>query len=60
MDPDQALADLRAAMGELSAVRDGVFPQPDLAQAIEVATEAFEALDSWLKRGGFSPADWRQ
>ncbi len=47
MDPNTTLARLR----ELAAAAD------DVEEAAELA-EAFHALDEWLSRGGFLPADW--
>lgn len=43
MDPDEALNNLRSAL---------------IARDIEAACEAFDALDSWLAKGGFPPERW--
>ena len=56
MDPNQALIDARAACehwanGERGD-RDPV--------AFDNLVSAFQALDSWLSRGGFLPRDWEK
>lgn len=45
MDPDQALKDLR------EMIRD--------TEDLDLI-EQFEALDDWLAKGGFLPADWQR
>jgi hypothetical protein len=60
MDPEEALRLMRElAKGILSNEEEnhtlGSPLMPD--QAIEMA-EQFEALDVWLKSGGFLPKDW--
>lgn len=54
MDPDATLAEAREALIGFQTHSDR-----DLwiKAAIRVA-EAFEALDGWLTKGGFLPADW--
>ena len=59
MDPNEALKNLRDAMRRLGEWEAGLFPRPDLDEAITDATEAWESLDGWLKRDGFLPADWQ-
>jgi len=46
MDPNATLTELR----ELLA--DGT------PEGAEMALERFEALDEWLSKGGYKPADW--
>jgi hypothetical protein len=46
MDPDEALKNIRGMLNDHNR-RD-----------IEDITEAFEALDQWMRRGGFPPKDW--
>lgn len=50
MDPNETLAALRGAVARLDAGED----------AADDVVEAFEALDSWLSKGGFAPGDWSQ
>ncbi len=51
MDPNETLRRLRQVGEELSRV-EGV-------PAITEAVELFTALDEWLSRGGYPPADWQ-
>lgn len=51
MDPNETLAIIR---GNVNAI---VWDTE--ADIVELA-EAFEALDEWLKTGGFMPADWER
>jgi hypothetical protein len=44
MDPDQLLESIREQFGE--------------SGDMEMLSELFEAMDEWLKRGGFLPKDW--
>lgn len=48
MDPNATLDDLRDVLHN------------DPAYADSSATELFDALDEWLKRGGFLPRDWQR
>ncbi len=57
MDPDTALADLRAGV---AAVRDAADGNGDLITSAEILADAAAALDEWITRGGFLPAEWRQ
>ncbi len=52
MDPNEALAQLRRYAD--AAVDDA--PEDWL----DMAPELFQALDDWLSRGGFLPADWQR
>lgn len=62
MDPDEALAALRAAIEEYGneGYRDDVETEA-AASAMVVASilEKFEALDEWMSKGGFPPAAWK-
>lgn len=64
MDPNEALKNLREVMPRLRAWEENeewsVAPS-DLTQHDEdlrTAVDAFEALDGWLSKDGFLPADW--
>ena len=56
MDPNKTLADLRGKMKE--AREAAPFSEDEWAWN-EIA-ELFEALDDWLRNGGFLPEDWRR
>ncbi len=51
MDPDKCLAEIR----ELIAG----FQEEISTDEVEELNEKFEALDTWLKNGGFLPRDWQ-
>lgn len=52
MDPDATLAEARRIyLGVLYEKGEG---------DLERLSELFEALDNWLRNGGFLPADWRK
>ena len=54
MDPNEVLRLLR-----LTCKQFAVDEHPAIRQAhAEEIIEHFEALDEWLSRGGFLPADW--
>lgn len=56
MDPNEALRLVRESVGELvQADDDDTLPGSQTGQIVD----AFAALDEWLQRGGFLPADWR-
>jgi hypothetical protein len=55
MDPDQALANAREAAQDY----DEAGSLGSESDAAERLVEAFNALDSWLSKGGFLPRDWR-
>jgi len=62
MDPNETLRKARAAAGALIALIDGSESSVDdrlLTEAEDLA-EAFQALDSWLSRGGFLPTAWNR
>jgi len=52
MDPNAALAQMRIFA---ALIVDGKGTE---SEAIELA-EAVQALDEWIKRGGFLPAAWQ-
>lgn len=52
MDPNSALAKLRALVA-------APVTEDDVLDNLEDVCEAFTALDEWLTRGGFTPADWQ-
>lgn len=54
MDPNQALENMRAGLRKAgNAMSDG-----EWRDGAEQAMLAAEALDEWLSKGGFLPADW--
>ena len=58
MDPEAALLTLRELVTEIQDNREQAVADPEwvLAQF----AEQFDALDNWLKNGGFLPADWKK
>lgn len=55
MDPNEALRLVREAIGEIeNDVGDAFDEHSQVGQLVT----AFDALDGWLKRGGFLPSDW--
>lgn len=54
MDPNATLKNLRAALDKISLA----VPLSEFGDDIEDALTAFDALDEWLKSGGFLPEDW--
>jgi len=65
MDPNVSLARLRDAMARLHTHEQK--PEWETAPSalrahdddLRDAVDAFEALDGWLSRDGFLPADWK-
>lgn len=55
MDPDAALSEAERAL-EL-VLSEGADTVPDEANAL---AQAFDALNSWIQRGGFLPAKWER
>lgn len=53
MDPDECLKQIRELVQKLAVE----YRQNAGTYAIELA-EKVDALDQWLKNGGFPPADW--
>lgn len=54
MDPNAVLAALREAV---QLLEDQCCPG-HLEEAADEVAEKFKALDLWLTKGGFPPADW--
>lgn len=54
MDPDSVFANLR------QHIRDGRDAETnrEAAMHFELAADAFDALDDWLRKGGFPPHAW--
>lgn len=50
MDPNATLAEIRELIETENTLKDG--------QYTDDIIERFEALDEWLSKGGFLPADW--
>jgi hypothetical protein len=57
MDPDQALENLRRAIG-LYHSAEGIEDVSGMAEAAGQGIEAAESLDGWLSGGGFPPIAW--
>lgn len=56
MDPNATLASIRETIREIDTrSRDGEEIGAHWTYAL---IEAVEALDTWITRGGFPPADW--
>lgn len=66
MDPNEALAELRAAVAHLRPhtkvpVGDSSTVLARLIIIMEAGVdvvEAWDALDQWMSKGGFRPDDW--
>ena len=58
MDPDQVLSDLHDAVGLATALSDGDPVDFTAEQILADMTEAVMAMDEWLSKGGFLPANW--
>lgn len=54
MDPEAALINMREA---IAAVRSAPNPEALLIASTSLA-DAADALDGWLKSGGFLPLEW--
>lgn len=52
MDPN---ANLEEQRGIIACIQAGMYTADDVSRLADLA----EALDEWLKRGGFLPRDWR-
>ena len=58
MDPDACLKQIRELISTINeAETDGKFLD-DLASEIHQLVECVEALDDWINKGGFLPAQW--
>ena len=59
MDPQIALQEVRWQIENLrGAVNNN--DTPGIEEALELLEENFDALDSWLRRGGHLPSDWHR
>lgn len=58
MDPDEALRQLRAAVETYHATVNQDGRDADQEAAAWSMAEHADALDGWLARGGYLPADW--
>ena len=56
MDPDVCLAEILEHLK--AAEKCGAFEQDDMVAEYAQAADKFEALDRWLRQGGFLPAAW--
>lgn len=56
MDPEETLRNAREAAAALMDDEPMSY-EAQAAAGVELA-RAFSALDEWLKKGGFPPADW--
>lgn len=57
MDPQVALQEVRWQIENLrGAVNNN--DTPGIEEALELLEENFDALDSWLRRGGLLPDEW--
>lgn len=54
MDPNSRLEELRLLSAQISAGDRGW----DLSPEAYRLADLFEALDDWLRKGGFFPHDW--
>ena len=74
MDPDEALKRAREAVDRINKIRDSMRDDDEEESADELdepveegeleslafeLADHFEALDGWLKKGGFLPRVWR-
>jgi hypothetical protein len=57
MDPNAALENARVAILSLAEPTDDDDEAWDMVQQL---TDAFEALDGWLTKGGFLPDAWQR
>lgn len=66
MDPNAALREMRRAIAAIRDIQDsdvgphwfdGVWYSAQIADEAVALVDAAEALDNWMRRGGF-PADW--
>lgn len=61
MDPNETLRRIRATLKRLDEL-SGRGPEWTVERRIEtdVLRDEVEALDGWLSRGGFLPAEWER
>jgi hypothetical protein len=62
MDPNVTLKELRTLTKQTIHLSENpeVGVEHDLVGLSMELAERFEALDTWIRRGGFLPADWNQ
>lgn len=62
MDPDEALKKLRESAARVQEVFDNYVRNrfDPLEGAAETLLTYAQALDDWLSKGGFLPADWNK
>lgn len=68
MDPNANLREQRELVDEINDIQDevgddGVLTadqKEDLARAVFRLAELVEALDNWIRRGGFLPDTWQR
>jgi len=56
MDPNTALQNAREALARREAAYSDRSTEEN--SAADDLAESFEALDAWLSKGGFLPAEW--
>lgn len=67
MDLEATLAEIRALVAEVNGIREdfegvirhGSQGEARLAEIADEMAQKFEALDAWVCREGFAPAEWR-
>ena len=64
MDPNETLMCMRECAEEVWVLTAGIvdesFEHSTDRQLAQRQAELFEALDQWLLKGGFLPADWKR
>lgn len=58
MDPNETLRALRGAVRHMNDVGHELDEREN--QCVRTVVELFEALDTWLSKGGFPPEEWRE
>ena len=60
MDPDENLRIIRALTKQMQVEDMPVsgYARPEFVQHARDLAEHVDALDEWLRKGGFPPADW--
>ena len=59
MDPNATLNNLRQALASYWDLPSGFTPAEEEAIVLDL-TEAAQALDEWISRGGFLPTEWER
>ena len=57
MDPDQAMADINSALGDLLVALYGC-DSPAMKEASDLLSERVDAFVQWRDNGGFAPSGW--